>query len=139
MRDIKVTIEHNGTTLYGQIAKIDSTTLGIEDHGIMTAMLNCSWHGGGIGVGGYTLDTPRRDEDEKFIGRFGSGFGMDHLMRVLETAGVDRWEKLPGAEIIILFESANSWGSTAVGFASLLDDKVLIFREHADQWEELAA
>lgn len=134
LRKQTLTIEHNGETLYGQIAKIDSTTLGVEDHGVMSAMIHCSWSGGGIGIGGYTLDEPRRDDEGAFSGRFGSGYGLDQIMRILETAGVERWERLPGTRIIVLFETEHPLGSCAVGFASLLDDKVLIFREHADEW-----
>lgn len=132
----KITIDHNGTTYYGHLARIDSTAFGTEDHGIVTAFLHCSWKGGGISVGGYGLDTPAKDENDRFLKREGTGYGLDHLMAIMAVVGVDRWEKIPGREVIVLFEQESHLGYTAKGIASLLDDRVLIFAEHADEWKE---
>lgn len=136
MREQQLAIEHNGKTYYGQIARIDSTNFGSEDHGILTAMLHCSWKGGGIGVGQYCLDAPIKDASGKHSHREGTGYGLDHLMAIMCTVGVDRWEQLPGKQVIILFEGKSPLGSIAKGIASLLDDDVLIFSEHADKWQE---
>ena len=32
-----ITIEHNGTIYYAKVARVSSTHLGTEDHGILTA------------------------------------------------------------------------------------------------------
>ena len=41
-------------------ARITRTTLGVEDHGILTAFLHLEGDGWGIGFGGYALDEPRK-------------------------------------------------------------------------------
>lgn len=132
-----IEIEHNGETLHGVVMRIKSTSLTIEDHGIVTAYLHCEGDGSGIGVGGYCLDQPVKDADGKFLRREGTGYGLDHIMQILNTAGVGSWEKLPGLNIIVLHETPSVWGSTAVGFAHISDEKkVLIFKDHAEAWEE---
>lgn len=134
MRDTKITIEHNGRTYNGAVMRITRTHLGDEDHGIVTAYLHCEGNSGGISVGGYTLDTPVK-EAGKFVGRIGTAYGLDHLMRLMETVGVDRWEKLPGQSVIVLYEGSAGWGGTSVGIAGLLNDKVLILKEHVAEFE----
>lgn len=130
-----IAVEHDGKTYSGQLAKIDSTALGFEDHGILTASLNCSWSGGGISVGGFCLDQSTGSPD---YNRVGTAYGLDHLIRLMETVGVSRWEKIPGQQVIVLFDSApgvSTWGSTSVGIANVLnEDRVLILKAHAEQW-----
>lgn len=130
-----ITVEHNGTTYYGHIAKIESTMLGLEDHGIVTAYLHLKWDSSGIGVGGYCLDAPVQNADGTHSHREGTGYGLDHLMRLTQTVGVSTWEKLTGADVIVLFKTPNSLGSTASGIAGLHNGKVMILKEHADQWK----
>ena len=61
--------------------KITRTFLGREDHGIPSFMLTTIANSTGQGFGGWDL-------------RF---YGVDMLMRVIETVGVESWEKLGGA------------------------------------------
>lgn len=129
-------VEHNGTTYAGQLASIESTSLGYEDHGILTAWIFCTFPSGGIGVGGYCLDQPR-DRDGRDYTRVGTAYGLDHLMRLMETVGVDRWEKLPGQQVIVLFDAepgVSALGKRSVGLAGVLNDHVLILAEHAEAW-----
>ena len=133
----EITIEHNGQTYYGQVATIGSTTLGVEDHGIVTAYLHCDGDGWGIGVGGMCLDTPVKDEDGRFLRREGTGYGLDHIMQLVRTVGAESWEKCTGCEVIVLFERKGAWGQTAKGIAHIRDEeRVLILAEHAAQWAE---
>ncbi|MFS0715500.1 hypothetical protein ABC337_04860 [Arthrobacter sp. 1P04PC] len=134
MTTIKTTVEHEGKTYSGQIGTIKSTSLGTQDPGIMTAMLHIEWKGGGIGVGGYTLDEPRKDDDGKHLGRFGTAYGLDHIMRILETVGVDRWEQLPGKQVIVLFEGKGGLGSISCGIAGITNEKVLDIKSHASSF-----
>lgn len=67
-----------------QNAKIERTTLGFEDHGILTAFLILDYGGAGQGFGGYSLK-----------GDAMSGF----VEQVLNTVGVQAWEELPGKYI----------------------------------------
>jgi len=134
MSIIKTTIEHDSKTYSGQIGTIKRTTLGTESHGIVTAMLHIEWKGGGIGVGGYCLDEPKKDAAGKHVGRFGTAYGLDHIMRILETVGVDRWEDLPGKQVIVLFEGSGGWGSTSCGIAGITNEKVLDIKAHAESF-----
>ncbi len=134
MTSPSITVEHNGKTYAGQIMRIKATVLGREDHGIATAYLHCEAEGSGIGVGGYGLDAPKRDDDGKFVGRVGTAYGMDHIFAILRTVGVGEWEKLPGQHVIVLYEGKSLLGNVSVGIASLTGDRVLILKEHAAAW-----
>lgn len=130
-----LTIEHDGTTYYGHIATVKRTMLGQEDHGINTAFLFCEWGSASIGIGGYFLDKPR-DPDSYGDGREGTALGMDQILRFIETVGVNSWEDLAGSSTIVLFDGPSPLGARAVGIAGLHNDKVLILKEHADEWRE---
>ena len=69
-------------------AKIASTMLGIEDHGIMTCMLTLDYGGVSQGFGGYDL-------------KYGP-YGVKFLREILETVGVSEWEDLPGKYIRVV-------------------------------------
>lgn len=63
-------------------AKITSTKLGFDDH--YSFWLYLDYGGSGQGFGGYALG-----------GKF-----TDYILRgILETLGVDTWEKLPGTSV----------------------------------------
>lgn len=106
-------------------AKIESTMLGVEDHGIMSFMLMLDYGGGSIqGAGGYALDTPLKDNNGKFIKRVGGAPGMTLIMRILEVVGVDKWEDLKGEHIRVKAEFTSIH---AIG--NLLKDDWLDFKE----------
>lgn len=128
-----ITIEHNGQTYYGHLAKIDSTAITHADHGVLTAWLHTSWSGSGVGVGGYCLDQPK-DRDGRDYSRVGTAYGLDYLIRVMETVGVEKWEDLPGQQVIVLFAEQNSIGLSSKGIAGVLNDKVFIPSEHAESF-----
>ena len=136
MSTARIQIEHNGKTYGGHIATIDRTTLGSPSHGVVSAWLHTKWLGGGVGVGGLCLDEPLKDDDGKFIKRVGTAYGLDHIMQVMETVGVEKWEDLPGKHIIVLFEGKSIWGATSVGIAGITNGKVLIYKDHVSEWDE---
>lgn len=87
--------------------------------------------GNGIGLGGYRLDTYIKTEKRSI----GTAYGLDHVMRICQTIGVDRWEDLPGKRVYILFEGTDGhWGKTASGLANIDTGKALIFKEHVQEW-----
>lgn len=136
MSNRTLTIEHNGVEYGGQVATIDSTSLGTTDHGVLTGWINTSWPGGGVGVGGLVLDK-RRDREGRDHTRTGTAYGMDFILRVIETVGVDSWEGLKGQKVIVLFAGKSFLGSRSVGIAHATDEsKVLIFAEHAAAWRD---
>ena len=80
-------------------AVIESTMLGVEDHGILSCWLNLKYDGSGQGFGGYSLDGPKKDAAGKFLGRFGTAYGAEFIRLILATLKVERWEKLPGTPL----------------------------------------
>jgi hypothetical protein len=135
----RITVEHNGTTYYGFIATIESTRLGYgNERGIMDAWLHLKWDGSGVGVGGFVLDKPRSKELRDYT-RMGTAYGLDHIIRIMETVGVSDWESLTGAQVVVLFLSPESWGSQSKGIAGLQNDKVFIPAEHAQAWRDAEA
>lgn len=86
-------------------ALIESTFLGLEDHGIWTVMLHLAFDGSGQGFGGYSLDAPVKENGE-FKGRVGTAFGMDFIMEVCRVVGVEKWEDLKGKHI----RADHDWG-----------------------------
>lgn len=72
-------------------AKIKSTYLGIEDHGIFTAFLHLDFGGYTQSFGGYTLDKYVKDGR-----RSGHAFGTEFIMQILRVLEIESWEKLPG-------------------------------------------
>lgn len=109
------------------IAKITSTSLGYEDHGILTAMLTVDYGGSGQGIGGYSLDGPEHDADDKFLRRVGSAFGMEFVARIIRACGVQSWEQVKGRTIFVLQdldEGTLAWGTARVlGIENLPTEK----------------
>lgn len=82
-------------------AKITSTFLGREDHGIMTAYVNVQYDTASHqGFGGYALDKPV-GEKGVFRERQGVRAGMEFVVGVLGAVGVDSWEELKGKHVRI--------------------------------------
>jgi hypothetical protein len=65
-------------------AKIESVSLGIEDHGLLSAWVNLTYGGSGQGFGGYCLAGPAC---------------AAFVRRTLEVVGVGNWEDLPGQTV----------------------------------------
>ena len=103
-------------------AKIRSTMLGREDHGIMTWMIFIEFDHGACGVGGYALDSYNRDTKIRVF----YAESMESISKVLEVVGVDKWEDLPGK--YIRFED-NGWGSIVTKIGNIMEDKWFDLKE----------
>ena len=110
--------------MIGRIARIESTSLGFEDHGILTAWLHVTYGGSSQGIGGFALTHS--------AGSFIRG--------VLRACGVDKWEKLVGRTIYVLREDT-SFQARAVGIEPLPteDGERFLFDEWQRSQERLAA
>lgn len=97
-------------------AKITSTSLGIESHGIMTSYLTLEWEGGGVNFGGYVL---------------GGQGGIDYIEELLNVVGVDNWEKLKGQYVRV---ETGGWGTKASRIGNLLKDKWLSNEEFFEEY-----
>jgi len=67
-------------------AVIQGTMLGIEDHGILSCMIDLDYGDSSQGFGGYDFDVK-------------SNFGAQFIRRVLEVVGVSKWENLKGKHV----------------------------------------
>ncbi len=68
-------------------AKIVSTMLGLEDHGIPSFMILLEWGGAGQGFGGYDLRHP----PYQLL-----------IFDIMKALNVDKWEDLPGLFVRIV-------------------------------------
>lgn len=104
-------------------AIIHSTMLGREDHGIMTFMITVKFDKCvACGIGGYALDGYDRESDRRVF----TAAGLEAISKILEVAGVDKWEDLPGKHIRF---KDNGWGSTIDEIGHIIDDKWFNIRE----------
>jgi len=95
-------------------AVVKATQFGVEDHGILSAWLHVGAAGWGQGFGGYALDA----WDEKKKRRVGSERAGIFVRRILETLGVDEWEKLKGTPCRV-----RRVGGLIVALGHFTDDK----------------
>jgi hypothetical protein len=112
--------------MHRQIATIGATRLGYADHAIFTAFMDLKYEGGGSGQGivAPCLDTPKRDNNDEFVGRVGTAEGMDFIIGVLKAVGVDTWEQLKGAVVWAIREN-DSWGAKIIGIQGVSSAKRL--------------
>lgn len=103
-------------------ARITSTMLGREDHGIMTFMIYIDACNISCGIGGFCLDEYSNDIKARIF-RVES---MEAISEILDVVGVDKWEDLPGK--YIRFED-NGWGSTITKIGNIINDKWFDMRE----------
>lgn len=97
-------------------AKIRSTMLGRENHGIMTFMIYISADGSDCGIGGCWLDEFNSATQTRVF----RAESMEAISKILEVVGVDKWEDLPGK--YIRFED-NGFGSTVTKIGNIIEEK----------------
>ena len=76
-------------------AQITGVSFGKEDHGIMTLMLRLTYDGSGQGFGGYALD----NYDPIKKRRIGTAYGMEYIMRLLDTLEIQDFGELEGQHV----------------------------------------
>ena len=96
--------------------KITNVSLSMADHGCLTFRLTLEGGGCGVGYGGYCIGHGYLGAD-KFEG---DPYGIECLMRIMDTVGVEHWEDLKGKYIRIV---DNGWGSTVTTIGHIIEDK----------------
>jgi hypothetical protein len=114
-------------------ARITSTSLGYEDHGIMTAFVYLEGDGWGVGFGGYALDGYDKDARQRWAA---NGFGLEFIRAVMRVAGVEQWEKLPGKVVRVDTEGA---GGRALRLGHFLKDDWFDPKELAERFQRETA
>jgi len=84
-------------------AIIKSASLSTDDHGMLTSYLHLDYGGSGQGFGGYALYLPESFTHHNRL----SGAGH-WVWRVLEIAGVTKWDNLPGKTIRVKSEHSKA-------------------------------
>ena len=75
-------------------ALIESVDLSMVDHGCLTLAMTLKGSGWGVVYGGYCLGKGYLGADDNFFS--GSASGMEYLMRIMDTVGVERFQNLKG-------------------------------------------
>ena len=75
-------------------ALIESVDLSMADHGCLTLAMTLKGGGWGVVYGGYCLGKGYLGADDNFFS--GSASGMEYLMRIMDTVGVERFQNLKG-------------------------------------------
>ena len=97
-------------------AKITSTSITMADHGCLTFWVTVEGSGFGVSIGGYSIG-------HGYLGasKFdGNGPGLEAMMRIMDTVGVDTWEDLKGKYIRI---ESNGLMKPVNKIGHLIDDK----------------
>ena len=76
-------------------AKITSVSISMADHGCLTFILFLEGRGWGCGFGGYCIGHGYLGADHFDA----SNKGLEAMMRIMDTVGVDTWEDLKGKYI----------------------------------------
>ena len=92
------------------IEKADITT---QDHGMLTVWLRLNYGGSGQGFGGYALYLPKNFTHH----RINLGYAGHFIWRVMEIAGVEKWDQLIGKTIRV----RSSW-STVEAIGHIVED-----------------
>lgn len=110
-------------------AKITNVSLSMADHGCLTFSL--ALDGGGIGgsFGGYVLGSGYLGADEFE----GSAAGMECMMRIMDTVGVERWEDLKGEFVRV---RDDGWGESIKCIGHITKNKWFDIKEFFDEKKE---
>ncbi len=112
-------------------AQIESTMLGLEDHGCLTFWLHLKFDGTGQGFGGFGMDEPVTDETGKFLRRKGTEFGCEVILRVLNVVGVEKWEDLKGKYLRV---RGGGWSGPIEGIGNIIEERWFNMKELAAEF-----
>ena len=103
-------------------AKITNVSLTMADYGCLTFWITVEGAGWECGIGGYSIGHGYLGA-EKFDGY---GPGLEAMMRIMDTVGVDKWENLKGEYVRVKTEE---WSGTVTCIGNILKDKWFDLKE----------
>lgn len=99
-------------------ALITNVDLSMADHGCLTLAMTLEGSGWGVVYGGYCLGKGYLDADDDFFD--GSAAGMEYLMRIMDTVGVEKFQDLKGKYVRV---ANKRWGSSVKIIGNIIKDK----------------
>lgn len=106
-------------------AKITSTSITMADHGVLTFWVTVQGGGWGCSIGGYVIGNGYLDADDDFFKGFGAG--LEAMMRIMDTVGVDKWEDLKGKYVRCVLN--DGLGGTITKIGNITKDKWFDLKE----------
>lgn len=99
-------------------ALIKNVDLSMADHGCLTLAMTLQGDGWGVVYGGYSLGKGYLGADDDHFD--GSAAGMECLMRIMDTVGVEKFQDLKGKYVRV---ATKGWGSSVKIIGNILKDK----------------
>jgi hypothetical protein len=99
-------------------ALIESVDLSMADHGCLTLAMTLKGSSWGVVYGGYCLGKGYLGADDDFFA--GSAAGMEYLIRIMDTVGVERFQNLKGKYVRV---ATKGWGSAVKIVGNIIEDK----------------
>ena len=99
-------------------ALITNVDLSMADHGCLTLVMTLEGGGWGVVYGGYCLGKGYLDADDDFFD--GSAAGMEYLIRIMDTVGVEKFQDLKGRYVRV---ANKGWGSSVKIIGNIIKDK----------------
>ena len=94
-------------------ALITNVDLSMADHGCLTLAMTLEGGGWGVVYGGYCLGKGYLGADDDFFD--GSAAGMEYLMRIMDTVGVEKFKYVRVA--------TKRWGDSVKIIGNIIKDK----------------
>lgn len=98
-------------------AKITNVSISMSDHGCLTFRLTLEGYSWGVYYGGYCIGKGYLGADE-FSAENGSG--LEAMMRIMDTIGVEKWEDLVGKYCRVQMKG---WGEKITTIGNIMSDK----------------
>ena len=99
-------------------ALIESVDLSMADHGCLTLAMTLKGSGWGVVYGGYCLGKGYLGADDNFFS--GSASGIEYLMRIMDTVGVERFQNLKGKYVRV---ATKGLSNPVKIIGNIIDDK----------------
>ena len=99
-------------------ALITNVDLSMADHGCLTLVMTLEGDGWGAVYGGYCLGKGYLGAKDDFFD--GSAAGMEYLIRIMDTVGVEKFQDLKGKYVRV---ADKGWGSSVKIIGNIIKDK----------------
>ena len=99
-------------------ALITNVDISMADHGCLTLVMTLEGGGWGVVYGGYCLGKGYLDASDDFFD--GSAAGMEYLIRIMDTVGVEKFQDLKGKYIRV---ATKRWCDPVKIIGNIIKDK----------------